>query len=256
MMKTFIYKFLISLFLFAPPCLAKSYVSLSPALTEIIYALNGENNLLGVSSICDYPKEVKNKEVIGDTFFVNMEKLAKLKPDYFFSMKSNKPLLGQLPLLKIEPLYFEFEKVEDIYNAINKIGSIINKKEKAQRLINNIKENIENNKTKNPKNILYIVQINPLIVVGNKSYINDVIKISGNKSVTSEINSYYPSITLEYIVKTKPDFIIIAYGNGNVEIINKLFSNTKIIQLTKIQQDIINRPGPRVFEAVKLLNNL
>jgi len=255
-MKIFIFRFLISLILIISPCCANSYVSLSPALTEIIYALDGEKNLLGISSICNYPKETKNKEIIGDTFYVNMEKIAKLKPDYFFSMKSNKPLLGQLPLLKIKPLYFEFEKVEDIYSAISTISEIINKEKNAQKLINNIKKEIEKNKTATPQNILYVVQINPLIVIGNRSYINDVIKISGNNSVTSEINSHYPNITFEYILKTKPDFIIVAYGNGNIATIEKLFPKTKIIQLTKIQQDIINRPGPRVFEAIKLLNSL
>ena len=108
-MKISIFKFLISaLILLSLNASANSYVSLSPVLTEIIYALNAQDNLLGVSNVCNYPDKVKEKEIIGDTYFVNMEKIVQLKPDYLFTMFSNKPMLGQLALTKTKAIYFEF----------------------------------------------------------------------------------------------------------------------------------------------------
>ncbi|MBQ4646179.1 MAG: ABC transporter substrate-binding protein [Candidatus Gastranaerophilales bacterium] len=255
MTKTSIFKFLISLALLLMPCFAASYVSLSPVLTEIIYALEGDKDLLGVSSVCNYPDDVKNKQIIGDTYFVNMEKLIKLKPEFLFSMNSNKPLLGQLPLINVKAEYFEFSSIQNIYDGINRIGKTINKEKKAFELINEIKLKISQNKTKEPKKILYIVQFNPLITVGKQSYINDVIEQSGHINVASDINFHYPNITLEYAIKKEPEIIVLCYSDKNDEI-KKYFPKAKIIKLTTQEQDLINRPGPRIWQAVKIFSKM
>lgn len=254
-MKISMFKFLISLSLLLLPCYASSYVSISPVLTEIIYSLSAQDNLLGISSVCNYPEETKEKPIIGDTYFINMEKIIKLKPDYIFSMESNKPMLAPIYQTKTKPVYFEFSNVEDIYKGIEKIAKLTSKEQNAKKIIKDIKNKIEKNKTKKPKKILYIVQFNPLITIGNKSYINDVIEKSGHINVTSDINFSYPNITLEYVLKSNPDVVILCYNDG-IDKIKKLFPKAKIIQLTKEEQDIINRPGPRVFEAIKLFSGM
>ena len=255
-MKISIFKYLISLSIIfgglnSP---ASTYVSLSPVPTEIIYALDAQNNLLGVSTTCNFPKEAKEKPIIGDTYFVNMEMILKQKPDYLFSMSSAKPMLGQLSQTKTKPVYFEFTKIEEIYDAINLIAELTEKEENAPELIANIKKKVEQNKTKNPKKILYIVQTNPLITIGNKSFITDIIEKSGHKSVTSDINHYYPNITIEYAMKTNPDIVVVCFPT-DMENLKQLLPNSKFIYLTKEERDIINRSGPRVYEAVKLFAN-
>ena len=256
-MKISIFKYLISLVILLNGICAytSTYVSLSPVPTEIIYALDAQDNLLGVSTTCNFPEETKEKEIIGDTYFVNMEKLITLKPDYLFAMTSAKPKLSELILTNTKPIYFEFTTIEDIYDAIYKIAKLTNKEKNATKLISEIKTKIEKNKTKNPQKILYIVQTNPLITIGNKSFITDIIKKSGHTSVTEDINHYYPNITLEYALKTKPDVIVVCFPT-DMEKIKKLFPNTRFLYLTDKQRDIINRSGPRVYEAVKLFAEL
>lgn len=257
MKKISIFKYLISLCLFFVGLVscASTYASLSPVTTEIIYALGAEENLLGVSSTCNYPLEVKQKEIIGDTYFVNMEKMVKLKPDYLFTMTSAKPMLGQLSLMNTKPIYFEFTKIDDVYSAINKIAKLTNSEKNASKLINDIQNKIEQTKTNNPKRILYIVQTNPLITIGNKSFITDIIEKSGHISVTSNINHYYPNITLEYAIKTNPDVIVVCFPD-DMSKIKRIFPNTKILYLNENERDIINRSGPRVYKAVELFSKL
>ncbi len=257
MKKISIFKYLISsiLLLSGAVSFASTYMSLSPVPTEIIYALGGEDNLLGVSTTCNYPERVKEKPIIGDTYFVNMELLVREKPDYLFSMTSAKPMLGELALTKTKPVYFEFTKIEEIYSAIEQIAKLIDKEENAPKLISDIKAKVEKNKTLEPKKILYIVQLEPLITIGNKSFITDIINKSGHKSVTDDIEHYYPNITLEYIIKTKPDLILVCF-ESDMSKIQKLLPEVPIIFLTKQEQDIINRSGPRVYEAIKMFADL
>jgi len=254
-MKISMFKFLISLSLLLLPCYASSYVSISPVLTEIIYALSAQDNLFGISSVCNYPEETKEKPIIGDTYFINMEKIIKLKPDYIFSMESNKPMLAPIYQTKTKPIYFEFKNIEGIYKGIEKIAKLTSKENEFKEAINDIKNKIEKNKTKKPKKILYIVQFNPLITIGNKSYIDDVIEKSGHINVTSDINFSYPNITLEYVLKSNPDVVILCYNDG-IDKIKKLFPKAKIIQLNKEQQDIINRPSPRVWQAIEIFSKM
>lgn len=235
--------------------LASTYASLSPVFTEIIYALDAQDNLLGVSSVCNYPKDAKQKPVIGDTYYVNTEMLVKLKPDYLFAMNSAKPKLGELSLTKTKPVYFDFENIEDIYAAIEKIGVLTEREENAKELIKNIKSKIELNKTSNPKRILFLVQTNPEITVGKESFITDIIKKSGHISVTDEVQFSYPEITLEYALKQKPEVIIMAFPSDESSL-KKLFPNVKILNLKEPQLDVIMRPGPRVYEAVKIISEL
>ena len=86
-------------------------------------------------------------------------------------------------------------------------------------------------------------------------FITDIINKSGHKSVTDDIEHYYPNITLEYIIKTKPDLILVCF-ESDMSKIQKLLPEVPIIFLTKQEQDIINRSGPRVYEAIKMFADL
>ena len=75
----FLNKFLFIIIIFTisnTTCLADnpSIISLSPAITEIIYAINAQNDLIAVSTTCDYPQEVKTKAKAGDSYFIDKEK--------------------------------------------------------------------------------------------------------------------------------------------------------------------------------------
>jgi ABC-type Fe3+-hydroxamate transport system substrate-binding protein len=94
-----------------------------------------------------------------------------------------------------------------------------------------------------------------MITIGNKSFIADIIKESGQKLVTEELNAFYPTVSEEYILRTKPEIIVVSNGNQRKKI-EKLFPKAKIIYLEKWQNDIINRTSPRVNEAVKFFAEL
>ena len=92
-----------------------------------------------------------------------------------------------------------------------------------------------------------------LVVTGtletlSRNEINDLIEKSGHISITSNINFSYPNISFEYLLKEKPDIIVVSYVD-DISKIKKILPNTKIIFLTSEQQDLINRPGPRIYKA-------
>lgn len=232
-----------------------TFVSLTPVTTEIMYAIGAQNSLIGISTRCNYPAETKNKEKVGDNFFLNKEKIIRLNPDYILAIDSSQPILNDFNKTNIKPIFFKFSSIDDVYKNILAIGKLTNKEQNAHILVKNIEAKINLYKTQHPKKILYLIQPEPMITVGNKSFISSVIKKSGHICVTDKLKSDYPIISREYAIKTKPDIIIVTFKT-DITPIKKLFPNAKIIFLTKVQRDILNRPGPRIYEGVKFFSEL
>ena len=65
-------------------------------MTEIMYAIDAQDKLKAVSTECSYPVEAKNKPVIGNTYYINMEILLKIKPDYFLAPDSSEFMLNKI----------------------------------------------------------------------------------------------------------------------------------------------------------------
>ena len=254
-----IYRLIISIFIFAFGNTVFShentFVSLSPALTEMMYSIGAEKNLLGVSTICVCPPNTPQKPKIGNSYFINKEVIIKIKPDYILAADGSRTHLQNFDKIGITPLYFEMHTIDAIYKAITTLGIMTGKQENALRLKNKIQKNISLSKTKNPKRILYLIQINPFVTIGNKCFLSDEIKHSGQISVTSDLNSFYPSVSEEYLLKTNPDVIIVSMKSDEKRL-KKLFPNKKIIYLSPEMNNIVNRPGPRVDEAVKFFSQI
>ena len=56
-------------------------VSLAPAITETLFAVDAGPQVVGVTRYCDFPAEAKTKEKVGDTLNPNPERLIALKPN-------------------------------------------------------------------------------------------------------------------------------------------------------------------------------
>ena len=232
-----------------------TFVSLAPSITEIMYALGAENQLLAVSTECNYPKQAQNKEKIGNTYFLNKEKILELSPDYLLTVEGAQFEKLQMQTNSITSVKFTMNSVNAVYTTILELGKLTDKNSEAKKLVNQISAQINNLPKHEKKRILYLIQLNPVMTIGNKSYISDVIRKSGQINVTDDLNTFYPAVSYEYLIKTNPDVIVISF-KSDYEKIKKLFPNAKIIFLTAEQNSIINRPGPRIFEAVKFFANI
>lgn len=239
----------------------KTFVSISPAMTEIMYAIGAENSLLAVSNYCSYPRRAKEKEKIGSNYSLNEEKILKLKPDYILALDISEALVNKFRRLKIEPLCFKYPDIESIHKNILTIGKLTGHIKEAQSIVQYSKKRIARaNKSAlkggaHGKKVLYIVQTGPMITVGKKSFITDIIEKSGNHSITAELNSYYPVILEEYAIKLKPDVVVLGAFTDENEA-KRYFPNTKIVKMSLEENDIINRPGPRVYKSVEFFSRL
>ncbi len=235
-----------------------SFVSLSPALTEIMYAIGASDQLKAVSDRCTYPKDTNKKPKIGSLYIINEELLLKIRPDYILGPDTSEFMLAKYKKINIKPLCYKYLNIDAIYKNIIELGKLANKEQNALNVVNDMKNKIQKAKEQNkkPLKIFYVIQEKPLITIGKKSFITDVIEQSGNISATSNLNTFYPVISEEYVIKQNPDIIIVDNHCTISDRLKTLFPNTKIIKLSSEQSDIIDRPCPRIYKSVEFFVNI
>ncbi len=230
-------------------------VALSPAINEIIFALNEGDKIVGNSEFCDYPIKSKAIFKVGGYMSPSLEKIVSLKPDIVIMEDSF--LETKLKALNIQTKVVKIDNMNSIKNSILEIGELLDKKDKANYLIkdidlalNSLKNIIENRK------ILVVIGeyfslSKDIFVAGNNLYFNDLIAISGN------INGSKTNIlNLEKIISINPDIIIILapYNKDKSKLITPWkfipINATKNSNIFVVDKDYAGVPSDRVIHFI------
>ncbi|MEO0223532.1 MAG: helical backbone metal receptor, partial [candidate division WOR-3 bacterium] len=229
-------------------------VSLVPSATEIIYLLNADSVLVGITNQDNY-----NKFKVGDMLNPDYEKIMKLKPNLIIlTMPLQKKVLEEISKLNIDTLIISPQSIDDIFKDILRIGKVLRKEERALFLIDSLK-NVLNEIKNNSKNfennkVFYEIWDNPLWTAGNKTFINDALKILNLKNIFEDREGYF-IVSEEEVIKRNPDIIIIAHSNVKISDVKnrKFWQNINAVKNNKIifvDENSFNKPSPNIIKAI------
>ncbi len=236
-----------------------SVVSLAPNLTEIIFAVDAGDKLVGVTTFCNYPAEAKTIKKVSDTQKPNIETIIALKPQVVFVSTASQLEAFTRTLAQQEIAVFVTDptSLDGIYNSVSKIAAIVGKAEKGERLVDQLKARVSNARGTivygSVPRVFVQVDKDSLYTVGKDSYITDIIARAGGVSATAGLDAAYPKISRETALAMNPDVIVISESEGNREP-NEAFRNSpaaKNGRVYKISADLLSRPGPRVVDALE-----
>jgi iron complex transport system substrate-binding protein len=242
-------------------------VSLAPNITEFLYALGCENEIVGITKWCVIPPGSQRKEIVGDLLSINYEKLLSLKPDVvLITVEGNtKDLFTKIESLGLKIFVSNPRNVAGIKKTIQDLASIFDKKNNADSIIAGIENRI--NAVKIPAGpkprVMFFVSLVPLMAVGGNTFLDEIITLSGGLNAISKLAGNYPSLNREEILKQNPDFILIPSDILKMpdEAI-KLFPEWKNINACKnnnihiVDADMTQRPGVKCGEAVYMISNI
>ena len=191
-------------------------VSLSPNITEIIFLLKKESNLMGRSSVCCYPQDASHIPIAGNLGDPDLEKIISIKPDIIvLTMVKDMSKIHILRNLGIKIDILPTNNISQYLDTVNALGKILSAKKSAKREIAKVKEKIaelerENLAIPDSKKIKVFWEVwdNPMITTGKNSFLNEFIFLAGGKNITDNINKSYFYISKENIISAKPDVII------------------------------------------------
>lgn len=245
----------------------KRIVSVSPEVTEILFALGCENSLVGVSSFCNYPDEVKKIEKVGTFSHPSLEKIVFLKPDIIFSAGIEQaPVILKLEKLGIPVFTYSPKSIDEIFQKILIIGKTVNRKEEALDLVENIRKEIIFDKSpipnsnKRPKIYLEISE-KPYMSVCKGSFIHELIELSGGKNAAEKGIRPFTQVSAETLINWNPDIIIMTHSGSKESLMkrsgwNQINAVKNSFVFDDIDPDVLLRAGPRIVDGYRQIRNI
>lgn len=194
-------------------------VSLSPAVTEIIFALGADSLLVGRTDFCSYPPEALHIPSIGGISNLNIEKILSLQPDLVISGSMvGKKVTDQMDRMGT-PMVCVVEKphFEALYGNIAAIGALVGKEHEADSLnevlrceLKALSETLEtSNSMHMAPSVYYVVGFGAggNFTAGGNTFINDIIRMAGGRNIAADIEGW--SYSLEALMQEDPDYIVV-----------------------------------------------
>ena len=259
-------------------------VSLSPAVTEIIFALGADSLLVGRTDFCTYPPQAQHIESIGGISNLNIEKVLSCKPDLIISgsMVPQK-IVQQFAKMNI-PLVcvIEKQKFDGLFTNVQSIGRLIGKEHTADSLNASMRKHLKTlvnpdtihpHPTLKPSNpqthpthsthsthstptVYYVVGFGPdgNFTAGGNTFINDIIQMAGGQNIAQHSQGW--TFSLEALINADPDFILIRANDSarfcNTPPYNQL-SAVKNNRTIALEDGILDLQVPRNIEVIKQL---
>ncbi|MBD3637692.1 MAG: ABC transporter substrate-binding protein [Crocinitomicaceae bacterium] len=188
---------------------AQRIVSLVPSQTELLQHYGLENETVGITKFCVHPREwFKNKERIGGTKNVDIEKVKKLNPDLIIGNKEENTPDDIHALQKDFPVYIsDIVTFDDAFQMMKDVGILCGKEQVAVDLIDAIREDVEDF-PKFSGTVLYAIWKDPYMVCGTHNFIHSVLEKIGLTNLIKEPR--YVEITKEEIIALNPDYLLLS----------------------------------------------
>ncbi len=212
---------------------AKRIVSLVPSLTEFLYDLELNDEVVGITKFCVHPEEwFRSKTRIGGTKNINIDKIISLQPDLVVANKEENVKEQIAAIGEHFPVYIsEVSTVIDALQTMEIIGQLTGRLKHADVIIQRIKESLNDKiKLSIPKTCTYLIWKDPYMTVGRDTFINDMLTACGFINVFAE-KSRYPEIDLSQL---KADFILLSsepypFKQKNADEFKCLFPESEIL---------------------------
>jgi iron complex transport system substrate-binding protein len=249
---------------FAKP--PRRVLSLAPSLTEMLFAIGLDEEIVGVTNFCNYPPAAAGKPKVGYTQ-PNLESLLALSPDMVAAPGEllRADVLAKLEALKVPTYIFEAKSLEHVLAHIHTLGRIFERSSAADALTRHMRERIaevsRRVQTTERRRVLYVLSSHPLITVGRDSYIHQMIELAGGINIGAGMSGAYPRLSMETVLEKDPEVLVFPVGSTesvpeHEQDTWKRWTGLSAVQrerLHVVSSDALNRPGPRVVDGLEQL---
>ncbi len=245
-------------------------VSLAPSLTEILFALGLDEEIVGVTIFSDYPPAAAEKPKVGSFWTPNIEAVVAARPDLVTTLGFNqhKRFAERLERIGYNCLTADIEKVSDLFRVIGEIGVATDRQRQAEELVASIESRLQTLSdivgTEEKVRVLWIVQREPLRVAGRDTFVNEMIELAGGENAIGPTIHKYPPIGAEQVIASRAEVIIEpSMGREDLDAQRQeanrywsKFGNLPAVandRIYVIPGDTVSRLGPRLYEGTETI---
>ena len=244
---------------------AARIVSLSPHLTELLYAAGAGGRLVGAVDFSDYPPEARALPRVGSDAGIDLEAVIALQPDLVVAWPNSGSLraVNRLADMRLAVFRSEPRELDDIARTLQRLGRLAGSEKQADRAAAAFRarvRDLERRYAKRPTvRVFYQVWDRPLLTVNGEHVISKVMRLCGGQNVFAGLPMIAPEIDREAVLRADPQVIVAsgsddqrpawldawqAYPGLNAAAKGNLYA---------ISPDLIQRHTPRLLDGAERL---
>ncbi len=240
-------------------------ISLSPSITEILFSLGLEEQIVGVSNHSDFPPQALAKPRVGSYINPSVERTISLNPDLILATAAGNPreFVERMESLGLS-VYTVFPKDFDgILRSISHIASITEREHWGGRVVREMMKRkqriLQLTRGRNKPKVFLQIATAPIVTVGKGSFANDLISLAGGQNIAGGETAKYPRYSIEEILIKAPDVIIITSMDPKADSqkLAERWNQWKTIPAVKqgrvfvIDSDLVDLPSPRIIDGLE-----
>ncbi len=242
-------------------------VALAPSITEIVFALEREDLLVGVTRFSNYPEAAVRLPSVGSYVQLDVEKIVSLAPDLCIAIKDGNPLqvvhriesMG-IPVFAVHPM-----EIDAVIRSIYDIGNLLRAEDEAKRLVSDMKqrmnriEEIVSGATEKPS-VFFQIGVSPIVSAGSGTFIHELIERAGGKNAAGGF-SRYPMFSKEEVLALSPDVMIVT-SMARQKVFDEVIREWRQWEdlpavrdgrIYMVDSDFYDRPSPRLVSGLEEL---
>lgn len=243
----------------------ETIVSLSPAATEIVYAIGAGDKVVGRTDYCDYPQEVADVDSIGSYAEPNMELIIEKAPDVIFvSDYIDDSIRSQVEAIGTKVFIFSANDIEAAENDIQAAGQILNLNDEAKEVTEGMeadRADLQDILSGKEEEKSVFIDIGSYYSAGPGSLLDSLLKEIQAENVAEDTGETWPQLSVERIIEKDPNVYVSLYtkpeelkevsGLADLDCI----ANDNIVYFDGLSNEanMMQRPGPRLVQGAKIL---
>jgi iron complex transport system substrate-binding protein len=246
-------------------------VSLSPALTEMLFAIGAGDRVVGVTSFCNYPAEASELPKIGgfSERSMSLEAIVALSPTIVIGQASaHESIAASLESARIRTVLFEAGGFDQVIANIERLGDLTARADDAASVVRDIRERTErivSIVSSIPEaarvRVFWETWDDPLMTAGPNTFTGDVIRLAGGVNIFADVEQAWPVVSHEEVLRRNPEAILASVTHDEKLTPELLAGRPGWSDIVAVRQqrihlfdgDIVSRPGPRVIDALELM---
>lgn len=251
------------------PARPERVVSIGPSTTEMLYAIGVADRLVGVDRFSDFPAGASGIEKVGGIVDPSIERIMALKPDVVFLPGFASGPVDRLTALGLRAVVLGPQDIEQVYGSLRLLGWIMDAREEATEVVADMQAGIArvarvvaDVPIEEQTVVFYELGHEPLYTAGPGSFVHEAIALAGGVNAAADVPTAWSSFSVESLLLRDPDAILVTVEESRDAIVEGRRARWRSLRAVRegrvhlIDGDAMNRPGPRLTDAVESLARL
>ena len=193
-------------------------ICLMPTVTDTVFALGAGDDVVAISDYTKYPAAALKKPSVGDLIKPSIETILSLHPDLVIGMQPKGPMevTDQLERAGIPIFLVSPHGIAGIFHSVETIGTALNRTPQADALVYNLQARVDAVRARTKglvaPRVFMPIWYDPITTIGKNAFITEIIEAAGGRSVTDDLSTEWPQISMEVVLERAPDALLLVRG--------------------------------------------